>query len=265
MRRLIIAAGAVFALGVPAPAAADHVTAAAAIELVPGGEAPAGGRKATLNWSVTCSPGSEPGGSVEVLLKPRNAGLRPRAVAEIEVAGESSGSEPLTVAAGRTVLAQVNAECTQTVESADGESDPVVHRARASATSAELNVPPRLLDASVERGTWCDAERARRRGALQALQFYRVELSLAFSGFSLLQGRGRAAWSEVIVRASGAGVRHRKRAVINRNGFFLEVRPRRPGRLRVWVELGGVKTNARVLRVVPIRGNCRREALAIPL
>ena len=266
MRRLIAPAGVLLLLAGAPAAEAHHVTAQAtvALEAAPGTAAD-GSRKAVLSWSVTCSQGAEPEGSVSVMLKPRNAGLAPRAAENTGIAGsdEATGRLDARIAAGRTVFPRLEVACSQLVESEDAE--PQTHSARIVVTGGELFVPPRLLSASVERGTWCDAERARRRGHLQALQFYRVEVVPVFSALSMLRGRGRAAYDEVVIVARGAGIRYRKRAAVSRNGLFADIRPRKPGKLAVWLELGGVRTNARTMTVVGIKGGCRREALAIPL
>lgn len=246
---------------VAAPASADHTTAAATVELTDIGPAERGARNVRVSWTVTCSPGAEPEGSINLFIKPKNPGLAPREVDPdgLAIHGEDavSGGQDYVLEPGRTAFAAIDVTCRFAAE--DGTD----HDARATArSSGEVVVAPRLAGVQVSSGSWCDAERARRRGALQALQSYRVQVFPVFSPFSMLRGRGRASYDEVIVRARGAGLRLRTRVIVNRNGLYLGVRPRRAGKLRIWMELGGVRTNERSLTVVGIRGGCRREALS---
>lgn len=262
--RLVLFAGVALVLAAPGVARADHVTAAVSVELRDDGPGRDGTRKATLSWSITCSPGAEAAGDARIMIRPKNPGLAPRVGDELEIdPAQPSSSAAVTLDPGRTVHGAVTATCTQFIEDADGEAHE--HRATASADSAQtIFVPPRLGKPTVGYGSWCDAERARRRGHLQALQSYRLGLPLRFNSFSLLRGRGRASYREIVVRASGAGLRLRERVLVNRNGFGVNVRPRRAGRLRIWVELGGVTTNRQTITVAAIRGGCRRAALLHP-
>ena len=262
MRRLVLAA-AILCLFAPT-ARADHITAAATIELSDIGPAERGARNVRVTWSVTCSPEARPVGSVFALIKPKNPGLAPHPLDPdgLTIDGEDalSGHQDYVVQPGRTAFAEVRATCRFL---ADDGTD---HEAAVTARSpTEVAVPPRLAAVVPIRGTWCDAERARRRGQLQALQFYRVQVYPVFDPFSMLRGRGRASYDEVIVQMRGAGLSRGSRVIVKRTGLFVDIRPRRPGKLRFWMELGGVKTDERSVRVVGIRGGCRREALAIPL
>jgi len=265
MRRLLLPAALLAALVLAPAAHADHLTAAATVDIADVGPAERGARDAKVSWTATCSDGARPEGAVRVLVKPKNPGLAPRPVGEgdgLTIDGEDAvaGSQDFTIEPGRTWFAEIEVTCTLL---ADDGTD---HEARATARSpGEVAVPPRLAGVSVYYGSWCDAPRAQRRGQLQALQSYRLEVFPVFDPFSMLRGRGRASYDEVIVHARGAGLRQSRRVIVNRAGLFTEVRPRRPGKLRIRVEAGGVETNERTLTVVPIRGGCRRGALATAL
>lgn len=245
------------------PAKADHLTGSATVELTDLGPTERGERTVQVSWTVTCAPDARPEGVVFVFVKPKNPGLAARPIDSdgLTIQGEDarSGRQEFTFEPGRTLFAEIDVTCDFLAE------DGTEHNARVTARSpAERVLPPRLAAVAVNRGSWCDAERARRRGQLQALQPYRVEVYPVFDPFSMLRGRGRASYDEVIVQARGAGLRLRSRVIVNRNGLFIEVRPRRAGMLRFSMELGGVKTNEQSLRVVGIRGGCRREALSHP-
>lgn len=272
LRLLTAAACAALPLALAAPASAHHdptaSVTATSLSLGPTGcpsyeRRPVsrcdGYRRATVTWSATC--GARPFMSVEFWAA-RKGGGRPILI-ESDTAGEQlSGSASALVPPGSHLYATVTLECTWENTDLTGPEEHTV--TRTSAPSPQVTVPPWLRQVSVQKGNYCNLNpggrtvlQARQRGSI-------VSFSSDFVDRSLL-GTGRRAPAAVRQRwlnAKGAGIRLRRRPEVfllqefgRREPFsgLLRPNPRRAGWLKLWEEVGGVRTNALAIKVLPNR------------
>ena len=182
---------------------------------------------------------------------------------ESDTAGEQlSGSASALVPPGSHLYATVTLECMWENSDLSGPEEHTV--TRTSAPSPQVTVPPWLRQVSVQKGNYCNLNpggrtvlQARQRGSI-------VSFSSDFVDRSLL-GTGRRAPAAVRQRwlnAKGAGIRLRRRPEVfllqefgRREPFsgLLRPNPRRAGWLKLWEEVGGVRTNALAIKVLPNR------------
>lgn len=183
---------------------------------------------------------------------------------ESDTAGEQlSGSANALVPPGAHMYATVTIDCTWENSDLTGPDEHTV--TRTSSRSPQVTVPPWLREVSVHKGNYCNLD-PRGRPVLQAGQRGSIlSLSSNFTDKSLLGAgrRTRAGVRQRWVRARGAGIRLRRRPEVfllqafgRREPFsgLLRANPRRAGWLKVWEEVGGVRTNTLAVKV--LRNRC---------
>ena len=270
MRRCAALAAILFALGAAAPAAqADHVNPTVTTTLVMGekvkdcsGGICGGSRRATVSWNASCGPGVSPDALQEIEVS--ILGVKPsgkRFVYDSETFDSVDGKlvDSLSVVAGPGLrfVAEVTVTCS--MEVVNGEGDLVEHRGKASGTSAELFLAPRLSGYLIERGTVCGYNLSDRqfKRVLQARQYFRLVWYLRFSGASLLKS-GMAPRKQVKLFARGAGLSQKTapdRSLLFGSGDIGNtLTPRRAGTLKIWATIGGYRTNTLRIKVLPRRG-----------
>jgi hypothetical protein len=273
LRLLTAAAGVAAALCIATPASAHHqgtVSATAtSLTLEPAKCASyerrpvsrcAGYRRASVAWSVTC-PYPRPAVTVDYWAT-RKGGGKPISVASEQVDDQLAGTTSTLVPPGAHLFATVTVECYWADPDGTG---PEAHSAFATSTpTAEVVVPPWLREVSVQKGNYCNFDprgqtvlQARQRGSI-------LSFSTDFLDKSLL-GAGRRTKAGVRQRwlgASGAGIRLRRHPEVfllqefGRHEPFaglLRPNPRRAGWLKVWEEVGGVRSNTLAIKVAPNR------------
>jgi hypothetical protein len=218
-----------------------------------------GYRRATVTWSVTCP--YTPSVTVDYWAA-RNGGGKPINVASEQPDGqEPSGTTTALVPPGSHMYATLTVDCYWPDPDGTG---PEAHSVSAtSAPTAEVVVPPWLGSVSVQRGNYCNFNPGGRT-ILQAKQGSLVSFSSDFMEKSLL-GAGKRTKAGVRRRwldATGAGTRVRRhpRTYLlqefgRREPFsgLLDVFPRKAGWLKLWEEVGGVKSNTLAIKVVRAR------------
>jgi hypothetical protein len=234
----------------PGSALASHMQPAASVHLTDLGVQKDGSHRVKLDWQVGCganAPDATLDESFYGVLVPRRAGGKP-AIAVQEEFTEPSGSAIVIVQPGRRVFGRVLLECrdagelaTVTVESPE-----------------QIYVPPRLAGFSVPHGTWCGRLTDRQRDTgIGASDFQTVNWRLQFGRTTMLKSPSTAGLlKEVRLRASGRGMRLRvgpDSGALRKNGVFqATIFTPRSGKLKLWAEVGGVKTN---VVTVPIVGD----------
>lgn len=281
IRRRAVLAVALAALLPVTPAFASHLEPTASVSVSDLGVAPGapvpGSHRVRIDWSGSCGPNapaqahSSDDSSWSLLIRPKSASRRP---AEVDGASpaQPTGSAEATVAPGRRVFARFVIGCNDAVQPPPGPNgepaEPVTESARAQADSAEsVYVAPRIVGFRVSRGTWCGArghavpKRDQKRG-IGASDFQTLNWSLAFDPLSMLVRPSiPGILAEVRLRASGKGVRLRVGPAPGplRAGFRAgtpvfqaTIFSPRSGKLKLWAEIGGVKTNAIQVPIVGI-------------
>jgi hypothetical protein len=124
-------------------------------------------------------------------------------------------------------------------------------------------VRPYLDGYDIPRNSICGVRVPRGKDSLwlQARQYATVGWGLRFSGQSLLRpGSFAAQLKQIVLRASGAGVRLRRspaRHVFKEAGYAQFIRPRRRGSVLLWATIGGVATNKVRVPVIALPRGCR--------
>jgi hypothetical protein len=218
-----------------------------------------GSRRAHVTWSATC--GARPFVTVDYWAA-RKGGGKPISLATEEVDDQASGVTTAIVAPGAHVYATVTMDCFWS--DPDGAGPPAHSVAVTSAPTAEVVVPPWLRQVSVIKNNTCnfnpggrDILQAGQRGSILDLGTDYLDKSLL--GVSRRSAAGaRQRWAN----AKGAGIRARKHPELFMLAEFgrrdpvsgaLRVNPRRPGWLKVWEEVGGVRSNTLAVKVAPNR------------
>ena len=217
-----------------------------------------GYRRATVAWSTTCS--ADPDVGVEFFAARKDGG-KP-ILLDSDAAPGLSGATSAVLGPGAHVFAVVTQYCTWANRDGTGPEEHTV--TVRSAPSPQVTIPPWLSTVSVQKGNYCNFNpgsrtilQARQRGSI-------VSFSSDFVDRSLL-GMGRRAPAAVRqrwVNAKGAGIRLRRRPEVfllqdfgRREPFsgLLRPNPRRAGWLKLWEEVGGVRTNTLAIKVLPNR------------
>lgn len=218
-----------------------------------------GSRSARVTWSGSC--GARPFVTVEYWAG-RAGGGKPIALASEDAGEQTSGVTTTIVPPGAHVYATVTMDCFWPDPEGTGpEPHSVTVR---SAPTAQVVVAPWLRQVTPIKNNFCnfnpggrDVMQAGQRGGI-------VDFSADFIDRSLLgvSRRRPAGVRQTWVNAKGAGIRKRKHPELFLLGEFgrrdpvsgaLRVNPRRSGWLRLWAEVGGVRTNSLAVRVVPNR------------
>ena len=218
-----------------------------------------GSRVARVSFTGTCGA-DRPSVAVE-LWAARPDGGRPILLAS-ESADGLGGQISAVIEAGVRLYATATMECFWSDPNATG---PVEHSVSAtSAPSATVSVAPWLQQVSAQKGNYCNFNpggrtvlQAGQRGSIVSFSSSFVDRSLLGSG-----RRTSAAVRKRWLNAKGAGIRLRRRPEVfllqefgRREPFsgLLRVNPRRAGWLKLWEEVGGVRSNTLAIKVVPSR------------
>lgn len=192
----------------------------------------------------------------------RKGGGNPISLATEDVDDQASGVTTTIIPAGAHVYATVTVDCYW--PDPDGTGPPEHTVDVTSAPTAPVTVPPWLQSVSVIKGNTCNFD-PRGRDILQAGQRGSIlDLGSSYLDKSLLgfSRRTRAGARQRWANAKGAGIRVRRRPELFLLADFgrkdpvagaLRVNPRKAGWLRVWEEVGGVRSNALAVKVVPNR------------
>ena len=282
------------ALVAATPASASHLAPSVAVSVVDLGEAPIcraglpegtvcsklrGSRRVRVDWTSACGPEAPAGAFsaeeswVDLGIRPRNPARGP-VVPRVPSGMEApSGSREELVSPGRRVFARARVSCYDPGPERGPDEPPADERASAQADSAEtVVVAPVLYAWELERGTFCGANgrdvppRDRRRG-IGASDFQTVNWILDFDFESMLMRPSvTGALKEVRLRAAGRGVRLRvgpgsgplrKGLRVGDPVWQAAVFSPRSGKLRLWAEVGGTRTN--VIRVPVVGVPCVRN------
>ena len=265
------------ALAVPGPAVAGHLQPSVSVSVTDLGEAPIcraglpaetvcsayrGSRRVRVDWTASCGAGAPEGAFsaeswADLAIRPRNPARRVIVTREPAGMETPSGGREELVGPGRRVFARAQVVCD------DGEE-----RVTAQADSAEtVVVAPFLHGFELERATFCGAKgrsvprRDQRRG-IGASDFQTLDWVLGFDFESMLMRPSvTGALKEVRLRAAGRGVRLRVgpgsgplRAGLRRGApvWRATLFSPRSGRVRLWAEVGGLKTNTISIPVVGV-------------
>lgn len=272
VRLLTACTGLLAALCLAAPAAAHHSASATAASLTLDPAECAfkerraisrcdGTRVARVTWSVEC--GARPFVTV-VVRASRAGGGSPIRLATEDGGEAASGITTTIIEPGARVFATVSVDCYYE-QDASG-SGPESHSAVAtSAPTPEVLVPPWLREVRAIYNNFCNVNPPG-SGAhvMQAGQHGILDFGIDFRDRSLLgvKRRSPAGVRKMWLRASGAGIRARKHPELFLLGEFgrrqpisagLRLNPRRAKPLELWAEVGGVRTNSLMMRVLPRR------------
>jgi hypothetical protein len=247
--------GAVLAALAFAPtAAAHHAVATADVDLTVDGRTSSGAREVTVRWDVGCGP---EGVEVErvgaaVYLRDRSGkarlfnGLAP---------DTATGSKQILLPAGGEFVARSFVDCY-------GETDdaPRVHRAGADAESRVVRFAPWLFDYEFPSHELCGV---RPRGHEKDLQEgIGTTMHLTATFFPALWMKNTRSTRELRVRFSGGGLPRSVRPYQRdwrggRGEIVVTVKPKRAGRVRMWMEIGGVRTTNKLpIRVLKLPRGC---------
>ena len=242
---------AVVALALPASASAHHLVATASIDGELGAVTKSGMRKLSVSWNAGCG---DPNATVLVtiarIVKPKDPRRRPVGLDGAEAEEQGAGTAEIMVSSGARFTPTIEVACSLAEE--DGTSHPTV---TASADGPELYAPPRLVSYEVVRSSSCgDAaldERAQKK--LQAGEQTIIEPSAAYNSLSMLR-RPRSSRG-IRLRIKGAGLNaSRKMASMRNFAAFVLPKPKRAGKVRIWLTFDGTPTNKLTIRVLSRRG-----------
>lgn len=219
-------------------------------------------RRARVTWTGTCGTNKP---YVEVnFFASRAGGGNPIALATEQEDLQTSGVTTTLLEPGVHVYATVTMDCLW--DDPDG-AGPDAHSASAtSAPTAEVVVPPWLRQVRTIKNNFCNFNPGFNRVVMQAGQRGGiVDFDVDYNDSSMLGvGRRRPAGvRKVWVNAGGAGIRKRRHPVMSLLQEFgrreplsgaMGVNPRKAGWLRLWAEVGGVRTNSLAIQVV--RNRC---------
>jgi hypothetical protein len=219
-----------------------------------------GYRRATVTWSATC--GARAFVSVEYLATRKGGGRPIRLAFEDLPEGQLGGTTTTLVQPGAHLYAVVRVDCFWPDSEGTGPEEHTV--TVTSAPTAPVTVAPWLTGVSTQAANFCNFNpgsrtilQAGRRGNIISFSTDYVEKSLL--------GAGRRTAAGVRQRrlvARGPGLRLRRRPEVfllqefgRREPFqgLLRVNTRRPGWIKFWEEVGGVRSNTLAIRAVPNR------------
>jgi hypothetical protein len=219
-----------------------------------------GVRRARVTWSGTCGT-SQPYVSVDFFAT-RAGGGNPIRLATEQEDLQTSGVTTTLLEPGAHVYATVTMDCLWDDPEGTG---PDAHTVTVtSAPTGRMTVRPWLREVNDIKNNFCNFNpgsrtllQAGQRGAI-------LDFSTDFIDRSLLgvSRRKPAGVRQVWVNAKGAGIRKRRHPEMSLLMEFgrrepvsgaLRVNPRRAGWLKLWAEVGGVRTNSLAIRVVPNR------------
>jgi hypothetical protein len=275
MRRVCVAFAALALLAVAAPAAqADHLAPTVTATLELGGRATddcdqvsgfprplcGGARRARISWNASCGPSAPPDALQEIevgILGVAPNGRRFGYDGEVlDYQAPLVGSLAMTAGPGLRFLGRVVVKCS--VETTDAEGNLVEHRGEATADTTQLYLPPYLAAFRNTRASFCGVNLRGNRSSflLQADQYAEMSWYPRYSAASLIR-RGTPEIRQIKLFARGAGIRVKAspdRGILNEFGDLgTSLRPRRAGKLRIWATIGGKRTNALRVTVLPKR------------
>lgn len=223
-----------------------------------------GVRRARVEWTGTC--GASPQVEVSFFAAHGAGGAPARLRGDNDQEGTTSGVTTTLLDPGARVYATATMDCYW--EDPEG-TGPDPHSVRVtSAPTEQVVVPPWLSSVESLKANYCNFNPGFRedRVLLQAGQRGNLlDLDVDYRDSSLLgtSRRTRAGIRKVWLRAEGAGIRLRRRPVMSLLQEFgrrepvsgaLGVNPRKAGWLKLWAEVGGVRTNSLAVRVA--RNRC---------
>lgn len=253
----VIAASAVFAQAT----SASHMQPSVSIHLTDVGTQKDSSHRVRVDWQGTCganAPSASVGdnANIEVMLRPARAGKRPVVASQIPI-DTAGGSTEIEVDPGRRIFARITLGCDDSVPGPTPDDEPTFESASAKAESPEtIFVPPRLVGYNVGRASFCGKTTERQRATgIGAADFETIEWRLSFGATSMLQHPSvTGIINEVRLRASGKGLRLRvgpaSGPLRKYQTFQATIFSPRSGRVKIWAEIGGVKTNALSIPIV---------------
>jgi hypothetical protein len=220
-----------------------------------------GTRRARVTWSVSCGT-NKPYVTVDFLAR-RAGGGKPILLASETADLQTTGVTSTLLEPGARVYATVTVDCVW--DDPEGTGPEAHSVAVTSAPTAEVVVPPWLVSVDDVYNNFCNFTPRSGRVVLQAGQSSILDFGIDFNDRSLLgvNRRRPAGVRKMWVNARGAGIRKRRHPELYLLGPFgqrdpvaaaLRLNPRRAGSMRVWAEVGGVRTNA--LSVPVVRSRC---------
>jgi hypothetical protein len=268
-------------LATAAPAHASHLQPSGTIAITDLGPAPpcttgaeacgpAGTHRVRLDWSASCGPnagGVVPRVSPDLMIVPKRAGAEPKPPPADLREGQPAGSEEQRVLPGTRVAGYLAVDCESSTVDADG-NEQTEHRTNSATSSGIVLVAPRLQGFRVNRTTFCNVPRPKQSTSIQAKQFSTLDWELSFNVPSLVtNASSNGLLKGVRLRAAGAGMRLRTPADAGPVRKYFKIGPVfrstafpwKPGTLRIWAEIEGVKTNVVKIRVLPLRGRCQYD------
>ena len=235
MRRLLAPLIAVLVLLALAPAAQAYVT------LTPGDRTSGGGREALVEWGITCA--GEPPERVALGLYLRDRDRKAELFQDLK-SGGAQGSKKIVLPAGGEFVARAYFDC------GGGE---------AYDESGPERTAPWLNEVVTTNGELC----GRYRDTSKLLQVRRKGLvTITATFFPGLYMQNPRSNGELRLRFQGGGLPRSVKPLGDgwrRNeNLSAYVRPKRAGRVKMWLEVAGVPTTNKLsLRVVPMpRGGC---------
>lgn len=238
-----------------APASADHATATAAVSLELGPRTTNGAHDGIVRWTLACGGEGVTSTTADVRVLWRDKAGKEHQWRDAEVGPEDTGDDTIELPAGAEYIARATLVCTSEVINEDtGET--IVHRASAQAESQTVRTTPWLRSIGAFSSEPCRIPERMANRVLQARYKGTVQLGTNFEPRVLMRRPKSSA--ELRVRFKGGGLPSsvrpidrvwRKQRIIN--AF---VKPRRAGTVKVWLEVGGVRTaNTGTFRVLPYR------------
>ena len=245
-----------------------------------------GSREATVSWATSCAPQlPEESRETKVTILARPPSPTEWEYGSVAVEDDlgslplaASGTASFTLLPGWRLYAAASVGCTDftsggapPVPSDDplggnGGPEPEPRSEQATAESATISAPPRLVAAVRTGGTYCirpPQTPQSLEGKLQAGQASGLELFIRFATLQqhpLVGNPGRAEastadYARLRLYASGAGIkvstRPNRRALRDPSrAVEMKVKPKRAGKLRLWATADGLRTNAKTIRVV---------------
>jgi len=263
-----LSAAVVLAVLAGAPGArADHITASVSATATLGkaakicddeGDFCARGRRVIISWQASCGPAAPPDALQNVDVS--TVGIRPDGT-RFPIGTVSSDTVPngsdsvLKVGPGLRFVGEVTVTCSTLTR--DPQGDLVDHTSTATASSAELYLPPQVKAAVRVFPIVASCRRlhiGQLSRLLQAREKALLTWQLSYYEESLLTP-GVPEARQITLFARGAGLRLKRapnRTMLRRyHGVIgLPVTPRRAGTLRIWARVNGLRTNTLPVEVL---------------
>jgi hypothetical protein len=237
-----------------APANADHATATAAVSLTVGAQGSDGSYEGNVSWTLACGPAGVESNTATVRVLWRDKAGKEHSWRDAEVGPGDTGEDTIPLPPGAEYIARASLVC-QGETSNEDTGETTVHRASATADSQTVRTAPWVRgigafssEPCVIRGRPVTSLRARYKGI--------VQLATNFEPRALM--RKPKSSRELRLRFQGGGLPARARPIDRmwrrERIIGAQVKPRRAGTVKVWLEVGGVRSsNTGKFRVAPFR------------